>query len=128
MAAYPKVRCAAGNVLAAGLDTTGTVIVPGYADRTITVVGGWMRALGGTVTTATSVDIGDTSGTNEVMVGTAANMTANTILREGVTGMTCTKLNTALTKGDGLVIKAIGAAVTVATSVDYCVYYVVEGG
>ena len=129
MAAYPKLRCAAGNVVSAtGLTTAGTIIVPGYADRTITVVGGWMRALVGTVATATSVNISDTSNTNEVMVGTAANMTNGLILREGTTGMTCTKLGLALTKGDGLRIKGVGATVTGATSVDYCVYYIVEGG
>jgi hypothetical protein len=129
MAAYPKLRCAAGNVVSAtGLTTAGTLIVPPAADRTIRVVGGWMRALAGTVTTAASVNISDSSSTNEVMVGTAANMTAGLILREGTTGMTCTKLGTALTKGDGLLIKGVGATVTVATSVDYCVYYTVEGG
>jgi len=128
MATYPKLRCAAGNVLAAGLTTAGTIIVRPVADRTITVVGGWMRALGGTVATAASVNVSDTSNTNEVMVGTAANMTAGLILRENSTGMTCTKLNTALTKGDGLRIKGIGATVTAATSVDYCVFYLVEGG
>ena len=128
MAAYPKLRCAADNVLAAGLTTAGTIIVAPSADRTIRVVGGWMRALGGTVATATSVNVSDTSNTNEVMVGTAANMTAGLILREGTTGMTCTKLNLALTKGDGLRIKGIAATVTGATSVDYCVYYTVEGG
>lgn len=129
MAAYPKLRCAAGNVVSAsGLTVTGTVIVSPSADRTLRVIGGWMRALVGTVATATSVNISDTSSTNEVMVGTAANMTAGLILREGTTGMTCTKLGTALTKGDGLLIKGIGATVTGATSVDYCVFYTVEGG
>ena len=129
MAAYPKLRCAAGNVVSAsGLTVTGTVIVSPSADRTLRVIGGWMRALVGTVATATSVNISDTSSTNEVMVGTAANMTASLILREGTTGMTCTKLGTALTKGDGLLIKGIGATVTGATSVDYCVFYTVEGG
>ena len=129
MAAYPKLRCAAGNVVSAtGLTTAGTIIVKPVADRTITVVGGWMRALVGTVATATSVNISDTSNTNEVMVGTAANMTAGLILRENSTGMTCTKLNTALTKGDGLRIKGVGGNVSAATSVDYTVFYVVEGG
>jgi hypothetical protein len=129
MAAYPKLRCAAGSATSATeLTTTGKIIVPGAADRTIRVVGGWMRAIGGTVATATSVNVSDTSNTNEVMVGTAANMTAGLILREGTTGMTCTKLGTALVKGNGLRIKGIGATVTGATSVDYCVYYTVEGG
>lgn len=129
MAAYPKVRCAAGNVVSAtGLTTSGTIIVAPAADRTIRVVGGWMRALVGTVASAASVNVSDSSNTNEVMVGTAANMTAGLILREGTTGMTCTKLGTALTKGDGLRIKGISATVTGATSVDYCVYYTVEGG
>jgi len=129
MAAYPRVRCVSGSVTSAtGLTTAGTLIVHGAADRTLTVVGGWMRAIGGTVATATSVNVADSSATNEVMVGTAANMTANLILREGTTGMTCTKLGTALTKGDGLKIKGVGATVTGATSVDYCVYYTVTGG
>lgn len=128
MAAYPKVRCAAGNCLAAALTTAGVLIVPPAKDRTIRVVGGWFRALGGTVATTASVNVSDSSSTNEVMVGTAANMTAGLILREGTTGMTCTKLGTALTKGDGLLIKGLTATVTGATSVDYCVYYTVEGG
>lgn len=129
MAAYPRCRVASGNVVSAtGLTTAGTIIVPPVADRTIRVTGGWMRALVGTVATAASVNISDTSNTNEVMVGTAANMTAGLILREGTAGMTCTKLGTALTKGNGLRIKGIGATVTGATSVDYAVYYTVEGG
>jgi len=128
MAAYPRVRCASGNALAAAITTAGILIVPGAADRTITVVGGWMRSNGNTVGGATSVNVSDSSSTNEVMVGTAASMTNTTILREGTSGMTCTKLGTALTKGDGLLLKGIDATVTTTTSVDYCVYYTVTGG
>jgi hypothetical protein len=128
LAAYPKVRCASGNQLAAALTTTGVTIVPPSPNRTLRIVGGWMRALGGTVGTASHVNFGDTSGTDEVMVATAGNMTANLILRENSTGMASTKLGTALTKGDGIRIHGVGGTVGTATSVDYCCYYTVEGG
>ena len=121
-----RVKCVTGNRTLNEVKA-GSTILPPFGGAYI-IVGGWMRALGGTVATAASVNVSDTSNTNEVMVGTAANMTAGLILRENSTGMTCTKLNTALTKGDGLRIKGIGATVTGATSVDYCVFYLVEGG
>jgi len=130
MAAYPKVRCASNDapVLAASITVAGIVIVQPQAGRTLRIVGGWMRSVGNTVGTASTVNFGDTTGTDEVMVGTAANLTNGTILRENSTGMTCTKLNQALPKGAGILFHAVTGTVGTTTSMDYCVYYTVEGG
>ena len=125
---YPRIRCARGNATTAQVNA-GKTIVNAVSGRTLTVVGGWMRALGGNAGGTTSVDIKDTKATSPVVAVacTQAGLTQNTILRFGTatTGEFNTS-NTALTKNKGLQIVKTGNDLTTATSVDYVVYYTVS--
>lgn len=127
---YPRVRCAAGQLTANqvnGVDS-GNIIVRGESGRTLTVVGGWMRAIGGAAGACTSVDVKNTAGTPVVAVAcTQGGLTENTIVRFGTptTGEFNTA-NTTMGKGKGLQIAKTGSAMTTATAIDYCVLYTVS--
>lgn len=126
MAAYPRVRVAAGRIGAAQVNA-GEVIVKPSADRTLTVVDAWMRAIGGNAAGATSVDVEDTASSPQVAVAFAvAALTANTVARAGVSNTTATNLRLPLNKGEGLQIVKNGSDLTTATAIDYCVFYTVS--
>ena len=126
---YPRIRCARGSLSNAEVNA-GKIIVKAQSGRTLTVVGGWMRAIGGNAATTTSVDVKDTKSTPVVAVAcTVAGLTQNTILRFGTA--TTAEFNTAtigLTKNKGLQIVKTGAGDLGAgtSSVDYVVYYTVS--
>lgn len=120
---YPKVRCAMGNATTAQVNATKT-IVKAKAGKTIKVVDGWLRALGGNAATATSVDIEDTTATTAAFKIAVGGLTENAVARVGLaTHSTNTGIGTALPKGAGIQISATGTLAT-ATSVDYCVFYI----
>lgn len=118
------VRIANGNATTAEVNT-GKVIVPDRADRQIVVIGGYLRALGGNASGATSVDITDTA-TSPVAAFSApiASLTSGTIVDAKASGNTNANLGVGLTPGKGLKIAKTGANLATATSVDYCVEYV----
>jgi hypothetical protein len=121
-----RVNVVTGNAIVAEL-VAGKIIVPPDASRAYIIVGGWMRALGGSAATATSVDIKDTAtvAVVGVAVGVAA-LTQDTVADfDAATNVVWTTYGTALTKGKGLKIMQTTAAGPLATctSVDYCVKY-----
>ena len=86
-----------------------------------------MRAIGGAATTNTSVDIMDTAASPDSAVAFArAGLTQNAFVRAGDANTTATDLGKALGTGEGLQIKNVGTAMTVATHIDYQVMYVVD--
>lgn len=121
---HPKVRCAAGQVLTANVNTP-TTIVKAQAGKTIKVVDGWLRSIGGNAAGADTVVIEDTGGTDAFTMA-VAGLTQNTVARVGLaTHSTNTNVGTALTKGAGLRIAKAGAgALSGSTAVDYCVFYI----
>lgn len=121
-----RLRCAVGNATT-GEVNAGHVIVPAAAGRTLCVVGGWLRALGGAAGTCTSVDIKDTNSSAVVAIAFAqASLTQDTVLKMGDAGTTLTTVGTALTANEGLQIETTGTAMDTATSVDYAIEYVVS--
>lgn len=124
---HGQLRCVMGNATTAEVNA-GKTIVNADPSRSIAIVGGWMRALGGNAGTATSVDIKDTAGTAVVGVACAvAGLTSGAVLDFGAaSNVTRTTYGTALTAGKGLKIEKTGSNLATATSVDYCVYYMVS--
>ena len=129
MATFPKVHCATGSLLTATVNANTNVgsnhIVPGAADRTITVVDGWLRATGGNAGGATAVVVEDTAGT-DVISATVGALTQNTIARVGDTNVTASAIGTAMAKGAGLRITRTVSDLTTASSIEYCILYIVE--
>lgn len=128
MATYPRVRCIEGQLTTAEVNT-GTVVLAGKAERTITVTDFWMRAIGGNAETATAVAITDTN-SSPVTAGSMAvgGLTQNAVARMGLaTHSTNTNIGTALTKGKGLKIVKTGSSLATATAIDFCIYYTVDG-
>lgn len=121
---YPKVRCAYGQATTAQVNA-GKVIVKAQAGKTIKVVDGWLRAIGGAAGTATSVDIEDTTTSPNLAFKIAVGgLAENAVARVGLaTHSTNTGVGTALGKGKGLQITATGTLAT-ATAMDYAVFYV----
>lgn len=131
MATFPKVRVAAGQLTAAQVNANsraGTNIVAPIAGRTITVVDGWVRAIGGNASGPTAIHVEDTAGTDAFTMA-VAGMTQNAVCRVGLaTHSTNTNVGTALGKGKGLRIGCTTAAdYATATALDYCILYKVEG-
>lgn len=121
----PRLRCAQGSLTAGAAIDTGTVIVPAMPGRTLTVVDGWMRAIGGAAGGGTGIYVKDsTTGTVacEWLVG---DLTQNAVARLGGGTTVATNLGTALAGNEGLKIVKHGNNITTATSVDYCIYYTV---
>ncbi len=128
MATYPRVRCVEGQLTTSEVNT-GTVVLPGKTQRTLTVTDFWMRAIGGNAETATSVDIVDTN-SSPVTAGKMAvgGLTQNTIARMGLaTHSTNTNIGSPLTKGKGLKIGKTGGSLATCTAIDYCIFYTVDG-
>lgn len=123
---HPHLRTVEGQATTAQVNA-GLIIVPEHPGRTITVVDAWMRAIGGAATTNTSVDIMDTADSPDSAVAFArAGLTQNAVLRAGASNTTATDLGKALGTGEGLQIKTVGTAMTVATHIDYQVMYVID--
>lgn len=124
-------KCRGGQKFVQGNATTAQVnaglrIVGPRKGKKICVDGGFMRALGGAVATATSVDIADTTDTPVVAVAcAAAGLTQNAVLdfRASANVTLTTSLGAPLTVDQGLQIIKAGSNVATATSVDYCVLY-----
>ena len=128
MATYPKVRVAQGQLSAAEVNANsraGTVIVEGESGRTITVVDGWLRAIGGNAAGATAVVLEDTDGTDAVSAA-AAGLAQNVYARFGGSNITATGVGTALTKHEGLRIGCTVGDLITATALDYCVFYTID--
>jgi hypothetical protein len=121
---YPKVRCAYGQATTAEVNAT-KVIVKARPGKTIKVVDGWLRAIGGNAGGADTVVIEDTGGTDAFTMA-VAGLTQNAVARVGLaTHSTNTNVGTALTKHAGLRIAKAGAgALATCTAVDYCVFYI----
>jgi hypothetical protein len=130
MATYPKVRCAKGQLTTAQVNAAsgaGTVIVANDPQRTITVVDGWLRAIGGAAGGATVIMVEDTAGVDAFTMA-VGGLTENAVARVGLaTHSTNTNVLTALTKGKGLRIGRTVSNLTTATAIDYCILYTVDG-
>ena len=118
----------------ADLGTTATVAnqlfpaLPGFGYR---IVDAALIAVGGAVTTATSVDIlGTKSGSaSRPLVAAQAALTQSTLLRAGASNAVILADGASFTKHDNntaLNLVRVGSAITVATHVDALVTYVVE--
>jgi hypothetical protein len=119
----PRVRCAQGNITVT-VANAGIIIVPAMPGRMLTVVDGWMRAIGGAAGTATGVYLEDSSGTVIAAEWLIAALTQNTVARIGAANVTSTNVGSILTTNDGLKIIGHGTLDTVVT-LDYCVFYTV---
>lgn len=124
---HPKVRIAQGQLTTAQVNS-GTVVVTAQAGKTIKVVDFWLRAIGGSAATATSVDITDTNSSPVTACSWAVGaITQNTVARAGAASVTATNLGTSLTKGKGLQIgRTVNPLTTCTDGVDYVVLYKVD--
>ena len=122
----PRVRCVQGSATVAQVNA-GIVIVPDVPGRVVTVVDGWLRAIGGAAGTATGVYIQDTAATAgstlEWLIGA---LTQNAVARIGAANVTSTYAGVQMTRDKGIQMKTHGAALDTATSVDYCIYFTVS--
>jgi hypothetical protein len=120
----PRIRCSQGSLTVAQVNA-GAIITPAMPGRILTVVDGWLRAIGGAAGTSTGVYCQDTSGTVIAVEWLIAALTQNAIARVGAANVTSTNVGTILTQNDGLKIIKHGADVDTATSIDYCIFYTV---
>jgi hypothetical protein len=131
MAAYPRVRCAQGNLTLAQIKANsraGTVVLPGSAGKIVTVVDVWMRNVGGNIGGATAIALTETGGTpTTVFSATVGTFDSNVVVRVGVSGTTNTNVGTAMRPGRGLQIGCTVGDVTTHTSLDYTILYTVTG-
>lgn len=102
--------------------------LPGFGYR---IVDAALIAVGGAVTTATSVDIlGTKAGSaSRALVAAVAALTQNTLLRIGASNAVILAAGASFTKHDNntaLNLVRAGSAITVATHVDALITYVVE--
>ena len=131
MARFPKLHTASGSLPLTSVNVTdatdgdNTIVQP-MADRSITVVDGWLRSTGAPGA-ATAIVVEGTDGT-DVISAAVAQMSNGEICRPGETGITASAIGTTLTKGAGLRIVKTGSALTGTTSLEYCIHYVVDGG
>jgi len=123
-----RVRVATGNATIATANA-GKVIVPGAPGRAYVVMGGWVRALGGKVNEATTVDICTKTTTPIVNVAVAkAAMTENAVVSFGTaTTVTRTTYGDDNVAGHALQLLTVGTDEATATSIDYCVRYMTVG-
>jgi hypothetical protein len=107
----------------------GTIIIPARSGRSIIVTDGWLRAIGNTVTNATTIDVESTNGTPvSVTKGTAANLTvAAGAVRIGATGMSVEAgFNAALGVDDAVRLITVGTDEATATHIEYMLEFVYE--
>jgi hypothetical protein len=123
-----RVNCATGNVLIAAANA-GAVIVPADTSHGYVIIGGWVRAKGGKVNEATSVDICSNAATPIVGVAVKkALMTENTVVSfDGATNVTRTTYGDDNLAGKALQLLTVGTDESTCTSVDYCVQYITTG-
>lgn len=121
---HPQLRVVEGQLTRAEVNA-GAVVVPPMTDRAITVVDAHMRAIGGAVTSNTSVDIVDTTTGTVACSFAQAGLTENTVLRAGAANTTATNLLTRLGEDEGLKVINVGTAISIATALDYTIFYTV---
>jgi len=122
-----RVRVATGNVTKAEANA-GKIIVPGMSGRSYVVMGGWVRALGGKVNEATSVDICTKTGTPIVNVAVAkAAMAQNAVASFDLANVTRTTYGNDNVAGHALQILTVGTDESTATTIDYMVEYLTVG-
>jgi len=109
----------------------GVTLLAAVAGKAYRLHDAYLIAIGGAVTTATSVDIKATQATAAVslVVGAQANLTQSTVIRAGATGgavlangasFVANDVNTAIT------LITVGGGITVATHVDVALVYTLE--
>ena len=122
-----RVRVVTGNATKAQANA-GKVIVPGAPGRAYVVMGGWVRAIGGKVNEATSVDICTKTTTPIVNVAVAkAAMAENAVASFDLANVTRTTYGNDNAAGHALQILTVGTDESTATSIDYCVRYLTVG-
>ena len=102
--------------------------LPGYGYR---IIDGSLMAVGGAVTSATSVDILGTkaAAASRPLVAAVAALTQSTLLRMGAANAVILADGASFTRHDAntaLNLVRVGSAITVATFVDVELFYVVE--
>jgi hypothetical protein len=124
MATYQRLHTVQGQATRAEVNA-GKVIVRPRSGRSRIVVGGWLRALGNDVKTATALNIVDTTtGTVACSFATAAMTLAAGIVRIGASNTTATNLLAQLGGDEGLQLISTGTLDAQTTAVDYCVQFV----
>jgi hypothetical protein len=98
----------------------GKTILESSGGRSLAIVDGWLRAIGGAAATCTYVDIRDVGGTTNYMRGAQASLTQNTVLRLIGTADGLAEV----TPGKGLKIASTTNNLATATHIDYYVEYV----
>ena len=127
MAYFPRARVAAGKATIASVNAAaGLMVIPPEPGRTVRVVDAHLRAIGGTVGTATSIDLQASTTGTVIVLGTPANMTvAAGILRVGATGMDAgAGFNADLPHGEGVKLITVGTDATTVTHIEYSVTYI----
>jgi hypothetical protein len=110
---------------------TANELVPALPGYGIRIIDGALVAIGGAVTSATSVDIlGTKAGSaSRPLVAAVAALTQSTLLRMGAANAVILADGASFTihdAGTGLNLVRVGSAITVATFVDCHLTYVVE--
>jgi hypothetical protein len=121
---HPYLRTVEGQLTTAEVNA-GVVVVPGQLHRQLTVVDGWVRAIGGNASANTSVDVVDSVTGTVAIAFEVAGLTQNTVLRMGAANTTNTNVLAALGVGEGLKVVNNGTAMATATALDYHIDYVV---
>lgn len=123
-----RVRVVTGNATKAQANA-GKIIVPPVQGRAYVVMGGWIRALGGKVNEATSVDICTKTTTPIVNVAVlkAAALENAVVTFDAASNVTRTTYGNDNAAGNGLQILTVGTDESTCTSVDYCVRYLTVG-
>lgn len=108
----------------------GATIVPAITGYGIRMVDGTATAVGGAVTSVTTVDILGTISTARKLAAFAqASLTQSTMLRVGASGAAILADGASFTKNDvstAITVGVTGSAITVATHVDISFSFVVE--
>lgn len=102
----------------------GYIAVPGRSDASPVVDNVKATARGGAVGAVTTIDLQTTEAVPTAVATFAqANLTQNTALQHGDTGVTGTNIGETLAKGTGLRVIKAGADITVATHVHVVIDY-----
>lgn len=107
-----------------------TFLLPALPGVRWRLLDGAALAVGGAVTSVTTVDvIGTITTTRKLFAFAQANLTQSTLLRAGATGGTLLADGASFTQNDagkGVSVNVTGAAITVATHVDFFLEYVAD--
>jgi predicted RecA/RadA family phage recombinase len=108
----------------------GATILPAVAGIKYRMLDAALIAVGGAVTTVTTVDIIATlSSARKLMAGAQANLTQSALLRAGATGGTILADGASFTQNDvntAVTIGKTGSDITVATHVDVLLFYAAD--